>query len=135
MVLKILSAHCSIFIPILHLIRTGCFAPPALFIYFLFLVWIQWPNTGTYGQRPMKAAMDKDESSGQWAWHFVVPLQQCAFLLALHNIFLFCRACAYCSLRFLRQEWNPMWSSAVVAHLLKGSTCCAFWEAFLSSQL
>ena len=26
---------------------------------------------------------------------------------------------------------NPKWSSAVVAHLSQGLTCCAFWDAFL----
>ncbi len=30
-----------------------------------------------------------------------------------------------------RQERNPVWSSAAVAHLFQGSTCCAFRDGIL----
>ncbi len=43
-------------------------------------------------------------------------------------------ACVNCSLRFpvfSWQEQNPVWSSAAVAHLLQGSTCCAFRDGIL----
>ncbi len=42
-------------------------------------------------------------------------------------------ACANCSLRFLLswQECHPVWSSAAVAHLLQGSTCCVFRDGIL----
>ena len=45
---------------------------------------------------------------------------------------------ANCSLSFLfvadRSWQNPVWSSAVVAHLLQGSTCCAFRDALLHTS-
>ncbi len=31
------------------------------------------------------------------------------------------------------QERHPVWSSAAVAHLLQGSTCCAFRDAILNT--
>ncbi len=42
--------------------------------------------------------------------------------------------CVNCSLHFpflSLQERHPMWSSAAVAHLLQGSTCCVFRDAIL----
>ncbi len=30
-----------------------------------------------------------------------------------------------------RNSWHPVWSSAVVAHLLQGSTCCVFRDGIL----
>ena len=42
-------------------------------------------------------------------------------------------ASAFCS--WLTEAWNPTWSSAVVAHPPQGSTCCAFWDAFLHTTI
>ncbi len=41
-----------------------------------------------------------------------------------------CVNCSLCFL-FLSEERHPVWSSAAVAHLLQGSTCCVFRDGIL----
>ncbi len=54
----------------------------------------------------------------------VFPIFYCPVLVNLCELYPPCAV-------LIRQERHPVWSSAAVAHLLQGSTCCVFRDGFL----